>query len=118
MVCCRSAVVLVIMLIVASPLYAADVSGKWVFDVRLDAGSGSPSFTFEQEGEKLTGTYSGVAGQADLSGTVRGDTISFQFETNFGTVKYEGTVENRDRMKGKADYAGQAQGTWTAKRSK
>ena len=114
----KLALVLLVLLIVAvSPLAAADVSGKWTFEVNMDMGSGSPSFIFEQEGEKLTGTYSGAAGEAELTGTVKGDTIVFQFQTEWGTVKYEGTIEPDGGMKGKADYAGQAQGTWTAKRS-
>ena len=35
-------------------------------------GKGSPSFEFKQEGEKLTGTYSGKFGKAALTGTVSG----------------------------------------------
>ncbi len=36
-----------------------DITGKWEFNVQLDAGSGSPTFVFKQSGEKLTGTYNG-----------------------------------------------------------
>ena len=35
----------------------------------LDAGSGTPIFVFKQSGEKLTGTYSGLMGNAELTGT-------------------------------------------------
>jgi len=97
---------------------AADVTGKWTFSVQLDMGSGSPTFVFEQDGENLTGTYSGEAGQAKLKGTVKGNEIQFSFDSDFGVVKYEGTIEDADSMKGTADYAGQASGTWTAKRAK
>ena len=100
-------------LVLALPLAAADISGKWNAEVNLDLGSGSPVFTFRQEGEKLTGTYSGAAGDAKLTGAVSGRTIRFEFTTEWGTVKYEGAIEDDKHMKGTADYAGQAKGTWT-----
>ena len=103
--------------IAALPAAAADVTGKWNFSVQLDMGSGSPTFVFQQDGEKLTGTYSGQAGEAELTGTVKENKIQFSFESAFGTVTYEGTIEEDGTMKGTADYGGQASGTWTAKRA-
>ena len=32
-----------------------DVTGTWLFQVETSGGSGSPTFTFKQEGETLTG---------------------------------------------------------------
>ncbi len=110
--------VVILTLLLAVPMLAADVTGKWTFEVTLDMGSGSPSFEFQQDGEKLTGTYSGMAGTAKVTDTVKGDKIAFSFDSDFGKVNYSGTIESADAMKGKADYAGQASGTWTAKRSK
>jgi hypothetical protein len=114
----RRAILAMFTLPVALPLMAADVTGKWNFEVTLDMGSGSPAFEFKQDGETLSGTYSGAAGDAKLTGTVKGTEIRFQFETEWGTVKYEGSIEGPDSMKGKAVYAGQANGTWTANRAK
>ena len=54
---------------------AIDVSGNWVFAVETGAGSGQPTFTFKQDGEKLTGTYSGAFGKANLTGTLKGGEI-------------------------------------------
>src|SRR5262249_3632691 len=45
-----------------------DVSGAWSVTVETEAGSGNPSFTFKQEGEKLSGKYKGAFGEADLTG--------------------------------------------------
>ncbi|MBI2689075.1 MAG: hypothetical protein HYX27_22455 [Acidobacteria bacterium] len=98
------------------PLIAADITGKWTFQVDLGGASGSPTFTFQQKGEELTGTYAGQLGEAKLKGTVKGDKVEFQFETSAGTVVYKGTVASASTMKGTADYGGQAQGTWTAKK--
>jgi hypothetical protein len=94
-----------------------DISGKWTFNVETPAGSGSPTFVFKQDGEKLTGTYNGTFGTAELTGTVKGDNIEFTFEATLGDqkgkVSYIGKIEAPDKMKGEVDYAGLGKGTWT-----
>jgi len=113
---------MVVALILALPLMAADVSGKWDFAVDLDVGSGSPTFVLEQQGETITGTYSGAAGQANLKGTVKGDDIEFQFEADTGgekiSVRYSSKILAADKMKGTAKYGTMGSGTWTATRLK
>jgi hypothetical protein len=100
----------------ASARAAEDVSGDWDFTVDIGGQQGTPSFTFKQDGEKLTGKYKGQFGEAELKGTVKGTEIEFTFEIEGGgKVVYKGTID-KDTMKGKADYAGQAEGTWTAKK--
>jgi hypothetical protein len=103
-------------------LPAADVTGKWVLNVQLSAGSGSPTFTFRQEGEKLTGRYSGLLGEAAVTGSVKGDNIEFQFtaKSDLGelTARYTGKVSG-DTMRGKADYGpAVGSGTFEGKRQK
>ncbi len=92
-----------------------DVTGTWVFQVETSAGSGSPTITFKQQGETLTGKYSGQLGEAELKGTVKGNQIQFSFDPGVGVVLYTGTIEN-GTMKGKVELGDQATGTWTAKR--
>jgi hypothetical protein len=96
---------------------AHDVSGKWTFNVETDAGSGSPTFVFKQAGEKLTGTYNGTFGTAELTGTVKGDAIEFSFEVTVqdqqGKIVYSGKIEAPDKMKGDVELAGLGKGTWT-----
>ena len=97
-----------------------DVTGKWAFNVETSAGPGTPTMTFKQDGEKLTGHYSGQLGESDLSGTVKGADISFSFTIDAqGTMikaTYSGTVENKDSLKGKVVLEGLGDGTFTAKR--
>ena len=97
-----------------------NVTGKWLFSVETGAGSGTPTMTFTQDGEKLTGKYQGQFGEADLTGTVKGQDIAFSFNVDAqGTAvnfKYTGTIENKDAMKGKVDIVGLGEGTFTAKR--
>ena len=97
-----------------------NVTGKWAFTVETGAGSGTPTMTFTQDGEKLTGKYNGQFGETDLTGTVKGQDIAFTFNVDAQgtalTFKYTGTVENKDALKGKVEIAGLGEGTFSAKR--
>jgi hypothetical protein len=95
-----------------------ELTGAWNFEVETQAGTGNPTFTFKQEGEKLTGKYKGAFGEADLTGTIKGNQIDFSFKVSGqfeGTVTYSGTVEG-NTMKGKAKFAELGEGTFTAKK--
>jgi hypothetical protein len=97
-----------------------DVTGKWTFQVETSAGGGTPTFTFKQEGEKLTGHYSGQLGEADLTGSVKGRDISLSFGVDVQClhidVTYAGTIESKDAMKGTVKLGVLGDGTFTAKR--
>jgi hypothetical protein len=106
---------------VAAQAAKVDLTGKWLFTVQTDAGTGEPTVTLKQDGEKLTGHYSSqVLGEADLTGSVKGQKIEFSFTANAqGTsleVKYSGTIESKDALKGTVDLGGLGAGTFTAKR--
>jgi hypothetical protein len=94
-----------------------NVTGEWLFNVTTDQGSGTPTITFKQDGEKLTGKYTGQLGSADLTGTVKGNAIHFTFtidaQGQAAPVTYDGTVE-KNTMKGKLDIGGMVNGTFTA----
>jgi hypothetical protein len=97
----------------------ANISGNWAFEVQTDQGSGSPSFTFKQDGEKLTGTYKGAFGEGPVEGTVKGNAINFNVKVNAQgqdvVITYTGTIEN-GTMKGTVKLGDLGTGTWTAKR--
>jgi hypothetical protein len=105
---------LVLFFALAALAFAADISGKWSFEVVLDAGSGSPTFEFTQSGETLTGMYHGQFGDAKVAGTVKGDKVEFTFGGAAGNVKYSGTIVDAKKMTGTVDYAEAGKGTFTA----
>jgi hypothetical protein len=96
---------------------ATNVTGEWAFTVETDQGGGAPVITFKQDGEKLTGKYAGQLGNADLTGTVKGNAIHFTFTLDVqgqqAPVTYDGTVE-KNTMKGKLDIGGMVNGTFSA----
>jgi hypothetical protein len=76
--------------------FAADVTGTWTGDM-----AGGPSgdtnhitFTFKQDGAKLTGTIAGPQGDPmEISdGKVDGDKLSFSITFNGMTIKHEGVI--------------------------
>jgi hypothetical protein len=98
-----------------------DITGKWMFNVQTDAGSGTPTVTFKQDGEKLTGHYSSQTfGEQDFTGSIKGSDFKFNFSAdvqgNSLSVTYTGTVESKDALKGSVDLGGLGQGSFTAKR--
>jgi hypothetical protein len=99
---------------------AIDISGNWVFTVDTGAGSGQPTFSFKQDGEKLSGTYSGAFGKANLTGTVKGGEVKFSFsgeaQGQSAEVVYTGKIVNKDSMQGTVQLGGLGEGTWTGKR--
>jgi hypothetical protein len=98
-----------------------DVTGAWAFAVEFSGGSGAPTMTFKQEGEKLTGQYVGQLGEAPLSGTIKGNAIDFTIkvtvEGTVATIQYTGTVEGAS-MKGTVKLGDLGEGTFTATKKK
>ena len=78
--------------------WAADVSGKWKAEYESPDGQTRTSmFTFQVDGEKLTGTVGSARGESPISeGKVSGDEISFvvvrKFQDNEFKMNYKGKV--------------------------
>ncbi|MDR1988657.1 MAG: hypothetical protein LBQ09_00330 [Acidobacteriaceae bacterium] len=106
--------------VVAAQSQKFDVSGTWAFDVQTGAGGGTPTIVFKQDGEKLTGHYTGTFGEADLTGSVKGAEIQFSFSADMQgmalTSAYKGTIESNTAMKGTLSISQVGDGTFTAKK--
>ena len=104
----------------SAPAQGMNITGVWGFTVETSQGSGSPTFTFKQDGENLTGTYKGQFGEAPLTGTVKGADLKFAIKINAQgqdlTLTYSGKIESKDSMKGTVQLGELGEGTWTAKR--
>ena len=97
----------------------ADISGTWKFSVDLEDGShGDPTFVFKQEGDKLTGTYSGPLGEYKVTGAVTGAKAVFGFDFTYDDAKekitYTGNIESPTKMTGTVEFTGGERGKWTA----
>ena len=98
-----------------------DLTGKWLFSVTTDGGTGTPTVTLKQQGDSLSGTYSSqIFGEQAIKGTVTGSKIGFTFTATVQgqtlTVSYAGTIEPDGSLKGTVDLGGFGSGTFTAKK--
>jgi hypothetical protein len=103
----------------ASASSAVDISGAWLFEVNSALGTGTPTITFDQSGEKLTGQYVGQLGEAPIQGTLKGSELNFTIDVSFQDMKvhivYSGTA-TKDALKGTATFGDLGEGTFTARR--
>jgi uncharacterized cupredoxin-like copper-binding protein len=79
----------------ASAFAASDVTGTWTGNmVGPNGDSMQITFTFKQDGAKLTGTVASLMGDPMeiTEGKVDGDNISFNVSFNGMTIKHEGVI--------------------------
>lgn len=94
----KVSVIVVALLLLATPAFAADVDGKWTGTVSTPMGDLPVQYEFKADGATLTGTTLGFDGGAVpiKNGKVEGDTISFTVTFDFGgmalDLSYTGVV--------------------------
>lgn len=101
---------LAVVLLVASPVLAADPSltGTWKISLNV-AGNTYPTVcAFQQDGEKLSGTCKGSdASENALTGQVQGQKLAFKYQAPYNgdtiTLSYSGTVSSATEIKGAVD---------------
>lgn len=103
-------------LTIAQVAAAADVTGTWIMAVQTSAGSGSPTFILVQKGDALSGSYKGQLGEAQVTGTVKGDEVTIEYtvdgQAGSLSVKYSGKTDGKT-MSGKVSLGQLGEGTFT-----
>jgi hypothetical protein len=99
---------------------APNISGSWdvtIFYKPDDADFVAP-YTLKQDGEKLTGTYNGTYGPAEVSGTVRGRDVTMSVTVKGGTARFVGTIDSATMMSGTVTGTSDRPRKWSAVRKK
>lgn len=104
---------------------ALDVSGKWTMVLELSIGSSNPTLVLKQDGDKISGTYTGYYGESKLTGTIDAKRmLTFQValvaEGTAVTMYFNGEVSADGQLieKGAVSVEGLGDGTWAAKKDK
>ncbi len=102
---------------------ALNVTGKWTMTLDMSMGTASPSLDLKQDGEKISGTYTGRYGTFDLLGSLKERKIQFSFamtaEGETVAMSFAGEVaEDGQTMKGTAVLGELGDASWTAKKNK
>jgi hypothetical protein len=98
----------------------AKVAGTWRMTMEMSMGTASPEITLKQDGDKLSGTYSGRYGTFALTGKVKGRAFEFSFlmsEQHPVSMCFQGEVSaDGASLEGTAVLAEMGDATWTAKK--
>jgi hypothetical protein len=103
--------VLLALLVLATPAFAADVDGKWSGALATPNGDVNVAFEFKADGTALTGTTTGPDGAptAIKNGKIDGNKITFVVTIAFGDmsfdINYSGVVSPAE-IKMSAEFAG------------
>jgi len=111
------AIMLLVTVSVAAQAQGTSVTGKWNMKVETADRSGTPVFNLRQQGDSITGTYTGQLGEAPVKGLMKKNEIRLEFIISEIAVVYSGTVEG-DMMKGKAVFGELGEGTFSGIKEK
>jgi hypothetical protein len=113
---------LLAVLLTAGLSFGADLNGKWTASFETQIGTQEYTYTFQADGEKLSGTAKSANGESKISeGKISGDTVTFVEMLNFGgqeiRIVYKGKISG-DEIKFTRNVADFATEELTAKRAK
>jgi uncharacterized protein (DUF2147 family) len=89
---------MILAILAAAALMAADVTGTWKMSFTLpDGQTRENTLKLKADGEKLSGSIASQRGESEFKdGTIKGDDLSFSVVRNFGgnemVFKYKGKV--------------------------
>jgi hypothetical protein len=87
-----------ILVFTCAALGAEDAAGTWKATLQTPNGAEENTFLFKVDGGKVTGTVSGsTLGSIQIDeGKVEEDKISFSITSEFGVIRYSGTIKGDD----------------------
>jgi hypothetical protein len=113
---------LLAVLLTAGWAFGADINGKWTASFETQIGTQNYTYTFQADGEKLTGTAKSDNAESKITeGKISGDTVSFVEMQNYQgqelRIVYKGKITG-DEIKFTRNVADFVNEELTAKRVK
>jgi hypothetical protein len=97
------------------------VAGEWDASFNTPGGVRTFKLILQVDGEKLSGTAKRSNGDVPVTGTIKGEDISFEYTVEYNghalSLFFSGKVKG-DSMSGTVSFGGQAEDAWSATRSK
>jgi hypothetical protein len=99
---------------------AADITGTWEVTIHYqpDDSDYAATYVLKQEGEKVTGTYQGMYGPADVTGTIKSNDVTLSVTVKGSTAHFSGRVASVTRMSGTVTGTSDKPRQWTAEKKK
>jgi hypothetical protein len=104
---------------------SVDITGKWTMVLELSIGTSNPTLDLKQDGDKVTGTYTGRYGPSKLTGKLDAErklafSVALDAEGMSVTMQFTGEVaaDGQSIAKGVVQIEGLGDGAWIAKKDK
>jgi hypothetical protein len=102
---------------------AADITGTWELTIyyQPDDSDYLATYILKQDGEKITGTYHGMHGPADVTGTVKGNDVTMSVTVQSLTpitAHFSGKVASATTMSGTVTGTSDKPRKWSAQKKK
>ena len=115
-------------LVIGSPAFtavpasaaAADITGTWDVTIYYEPDDRDylATYVLKQDGEKVTGTYHGMYGPADVTGTVKTGDVALRVSVKGTTAQFSGKVTSATKMSGTVTGTSDKPRKWSAEQKK
>jgi hypothetical protein len=82
----------------------------------------TPGLVLKQDGEKITGTYHGLHGPADVTGSIKSNDVALSVTVNLiggpNTARFSGKVSSATKMSGTVTGTSDQPRKWSAEKKK
>lgn len=99
---------------------AANISGTWEITIHYlpDDKDYLAVYVLKQEGEKISGTYEGDYGPAEVTGTLKAADVALSVTVKGSTARFSGKVTSATAMSGTVTGTSDKPRTWSAVKKK
>jgi hypothetical protein len=97
---------------------AANITGTWEVTIHYqpDDSDYRAMYVLKQEGQRITGTYHGMYGPADVTGTIKADDVALSVTVKGSTAHFSGKVASATQMSGTVTGTSDKPRTWSAEK--
>jgi len=100
------------------PTTAPDVTGTWALTILYEPDDRDylATYKLKQTGNKITGTYEGMYGPAEVTGSVKSDSVFLSVTVKGSTARFAGTISSATKMSGTVTGTSDKPRKWSALR--
>jgi hypothetical protein len=95
-----------------------NITGTWEVTIHYEPDDRDyrATYVLKQEGEKITGTYQGMYGPADVVGTIKSSDVALSVTVKGSTARFSGKVASSTTMSGTVTGTSDKPRNWSAQK--
>jgi hypothetical protein len=104
----------------AARAVSPDITGTWALTIHYEPDDRDylATYVLRQQGEKITGTYQGMLGPADVTGTIKSNDVTLSVTVKGSTAQFSGEVVSATKMSGTVTGTSDKPRKWSAEKKK